>query len=114
VVDLAIAANFVRELTEEQFAEQRRARRPGTQAGRRPNGARKAGRGPNGARKASRRPNGARKASRRPNGARKAARASDRTDGPEAQRPDAPARPGAGFGATRVGRTLARLAQVRG
>jgi hypothetical protein len=27
MVDLAIAANFVRELTEEQFAEQRRAQR---------------------------------------------------------------------------------------
>jgi hypothetical protein len=28
VVDLAIAANFARELTEEQFAEQRRTQRP--------------------------------------------------------------------------------------
>jgi hypothetical protein len=34
VVDLAIAANFVRELTEEQFAEQRRTRRPNGAANR--------------------------------------------------------------------------------
>jgi hypothetical protein len=34
VVDLAIAANFVRELTEEQFAEPRRASRRGAQANR--------------------------------------------------------------------------------
>jgi hypothetical protein len=34
VVDLAIAANFVRELTEEQFAEPRRSSRRGAQANR--------------------------------------------------------------------------------
>jgi hypothetical protein len=32
VVDLAIAANFARELTEEQFAEQRRTSRRGARA----------------------------------------------------------------------------------
>jgi hypothetical protein len=84
MVDLAIAANFVRELTEEQFAEQRRARRRGTPAGRGANGAGPAGRAP------------------------------DRADGDAAPRPASGTRRGGGFGTTRVGRTLSRLAQVRG
>lgn len=38
MVDLAIAANFARELTEEQFAEQRRTQRRGAPANRTANG----------------------------------------------------------------------------
>ena len=38
MVDLAIAANFARELTEEQFAEQRRTQRRGAAANRTANG----------------------------------------------------------------------------
>jgi hypothetical protein len=38
MVDLAIAANFVRELTEEQFAESRRTQRRGAAANRGANG----------------------------------------------------------------------------
>jgi hypothetical protein len=67
VVDLAIAANFVRELTEDQFAEQQQRPR------------------------------------------RRNAAASPATKGSE------PARPEYRRGeSTRMGRTLARLAQVRG
>jgi hypothetical protein len=39
MVDLAIAANFVRELTDEQFAEPRRTRRRGTAVNRAGKGA---------------------------------------------------------------------------
>jgi hypothetical protein len=81
VVDLAIASNFARELTEEQFAGDRRARR-GAPAG------------------------------RGSNGVETMARRSDRAQA--SRRQDGVASPGVGFGATRVGRTLARLAQVRG
>jgi hypothetical protein len=82
MVDLAIASNFARELTEEQFAgERRRARREAP-----------AGRGAN--------------------GASAAVRTSDRHRAPRRQATSA--RRAAGFGATRLGRTLARLVQVRG
>jgi hypothetical protein len=84
MVDLAIAANFVRELTEEQFAERR-----------------------HGVRRAA-------PPSREPDGPGSAARESGRNVSAAAPRPDAPARRDAGFGTTRVGRTLSRLAQVRG
>lgn len=82
MVDLAIAANFVRELTEEQFAEERRRTRRGAPA------------------------------SRGANRAPAAVRTSDRPQAPRRQ--GTPARRGAGVGATRLRRTLARLVQVRG
>jgi hypothetical protein len=84
MVDLAIAANFARELTEEQFAEQRRAARRTAPSTREPNGAGAAARGPG------------------------------RDVRAAARRPDARAPRGAVFGATRVGRALSRVAQVRG
>jgi hypothetical protein len=80
MVDLAIASNFARELTEEQFEVERRPAGRGAPASR---GAKEAGAT---ARTAGRRRGG---------GAR-------------------PARRAAGFGANRLGRTLARLVQVRG
>jgi hypothetical protein len=81
MVDLAIASNFARELTEEQFEVERRPARRGAPASR---GANEAG-------------------------------ATARTSGGRApRRRGTPARRGASFGATRLGRTLARLVQVRG
>jgi hypothetical protein len=77
VFDLGIAANFARELTEEQFAEPRRRPRRTTATVRAPRAS--------------------------VPGGMSAARRQDRTGGR-----------GVRFGATRVGRTLARLAQVRG
>jgi hypothetical protein len=82
MVDLAIASNFARELTEEQFAEDRRRGRGGAPAG------------------------------RGSNGVETSVRRSDRAQA--SRRQDTAARGGLGFGATRLGRTLARLAQVRG
>jgi hypothetical protein len=79
MVDLAIASNFARELTEDQFAAERRPARRGAPS-----------RGTNGA----------------------AVGTSDRRPAPRRQGTPAPRR--AGFGATRLGRTLARLVHVRG
>lgn len=84
MVDLGIAANFVRELTEEQFAEPRRRPR------------RTAAPGGTG------------------DGTVRATRASVSGDTPAATRNDRTGGRGLRFGATRVGRTLSRLAQVRG
>jgi hypothetical protein len=82
VVDLAIASNFARELTEEQFVEGRRRGRRGAPA------------------------------SRGSNGVDTMVRQSDRAQA--SRRHDTVSRRGMGFGTTRLGRTLARLAQVRG
>jgi hypothetical protein len=89
MVDLAIAANFARELTEEQFAERGRKARGRTPAGAR-NGA-----GPAAARGAPR------------TGSEAAARATPR-------HADTPGRRGDRLAGSRLGRTLSRLAQVRG
>jgi hypothetical protein len=82
VVDLAIASNFARELTENQFAEERRRGRRGAPA------------------------------SRGANAAETTVRRSDRAQARRQQ--DTSSRRSAGFGISRLGRTLARLAQVRG
>jgi hypothetical protein len=81
VVYLAIAANFARELTEDQFAEPRRASRRAPEGG-------------------------------APKGA---VRTGSAADGEATLRPFSPrARSGSRPSATRLGRTLSRLAQVRG
>jgi hypothetical protein len=115
MVDVAIAAKFVRELTEEQFEEKRRTPRRsmpgggGTGATAPATGA-KVSR----SRRTARRPGAS--ASRRPQ-----ASASDATAGGAGQqaqtasrRPGASASRGGRFAATRFGRALYRLAQVRG
>jgi hypothetical protein len=107
MVDLAIAANFVRELTEEQFAEQRRSRRRSAPTGGRPGAA-----GP--ATEATGRR--AQVAAGRPEPAASGAAAG--TNASRAQtaagRPEPAASRGGRFAATRLGRTLSRLVQVRG
>jgi hypothetical protein len=87
VVDLAIAANFVRELTEEQFEEPRPKAHRRAREGGAPKGA-----------------------------VRKDAVRRGHAGGAEATlRPFSPrARSGSRLAATRLGRTLSRLAQVRG
>jgi hypothetical protein len=96
MVDLGIAAHFVRELTEEQFAEPRRRPRRTAAPGRPGDGTERATR-----------------ASVRRDAS--AARRHDRTRG-RGERFGATriGRTGERFGATRIGRTLARLANVRG
>jgi hypothetical protein len=84
VVDLGIAANFVRELTEDQFREKRD--RPRRTAG----------------------------PKRAAGNARETTSATNRGGGSAATPHRAVTGRRAGFAATRVGRTLSRLAQVRG
>jgi hypothetical protein len=101
MVDLAIAANFVRELTEEQFAEPRQnAGRQRQNAGRQ---RQNAGRHPANERRAA---NGGAAPLFPANRSATAANES----GPE----DATGKRGTRDEATRLRRTLARLAQVRG
>jgi hypothetical protein len=82
MVDLAIASNFARELTEEQFAQDRRRARRSAPAG------------------------------RGSNAVQPMVRRADRAQA--SRRHDSVGSRDVGFGATRLGRTLARLAQVRG
>jgi hypothetical protein len=112
MLDLAIAANFVRELTEEQFAEQGRSGRRGTPTGLA---------SPGDARAESDRSGRATRTA--PEGA--AWPESDRSGRPTRTAPEgagqattprsgAHARRRSGLAASRLGRTLARLAPVRG
>jgi hypothetical protein len=107
MVDVAIAANFVRELTAEQFEEKQRTPRRRT-----PAGGGTGATGPATGAKVSR----ARRAARRPGASASDATASGA--GQHAQtpsrRPQASASRGGRFAATRFGRALYRLAQVRG